>query len=192
VRPEAARSESSSAAERKVLERKLEAAIRAALANPKVTSSSLVADAIEAVEQVAANRVIVVRRFLDNLLTRLEEKRPKSVASGTTAKDIEDAVMVTENIALEYARLAHVVATIGDQEVARVLYRGFGALLDQYDVPRGFSGTISTWDFDFIKFHGHEMFTILTACLIREGRWELIADLLAEAIPRNRSGSCFF
>jgi len=106
--------------------------------------------------------------------------------------DIEDAVMVTENIALEYARLAHVVATIGDQEVARVLYRGFGALLDQYDVPRGFSGTISTWDFDFIKFHGHEMFTILTACLIREGRWELIADLLAEAIPRNRSGSCFF
>jgi hypothetical protein len=49
-----------------------------------------------------------------------------------------------------------------------------------------------------MKFHGHELFTSLIACLIREDRWELIGLLLAEGIPvkykriENGPGTYFF
>jgi hypothetical protein len=82
--------------------------------------------------------------------------------------------------------------------MARVLYRAFGAILEQYDVPEGFTGPVYPWDFDFMKFQGHELFTMLAACLIREERWELVSELLAAPIPvkyqrrENGPGSCSF
>ncbi len=104
----------------------------------------------------------------------------------------------TDDILLDFARLADVAAIIGDEDTLRTLYVGFGALVEQYDVPQGFSGTFHTEDFDFIKFLGHELFTSLVACLIRENRWELISKLLAEGIPvkymrsENGPGNCYF
>jgi len=62
-------------------------------------------------------------------------------------------------------------------------------MLEAYDLPSGFRGTLYRSDFDFIKFVGHELYTTFVACLIREGRWELIASLLAQGIPvRYRRG----
>lgn len=187
------------ATERRALEARLDAAIRAAMASIRMEPPrSLLTAAIEVVESVAPNRVTVVRRFLSELILRLDEKRPKSVAAGATAKDLEDAVQQTDDIVLDYARLAEAVATIGDEEAARALYRGFGPVLEQYDVPVGFSGTIYPPDFDFMKFHGHQLFTTFIARLIHEERWELIAKLLAEGIPvkyrrrENGPGNYFF
>src|SRR5207247_9954719 len=65
-------------------------------------------------------------------------------------------------------------------------------------VRLGFSGTIYPADLDFMKFHGHQLFTMFIACLIHEERWELISNLLAEGIPvkyrrrENGPGNCFF
>jgi hypothetical protein len=187
------------ATERKGLEAKLEPAIRAELASIRIEPPrSLLIEAIESVERGAPNRVIIVRRFLSELLTRIEKKRPASVAVGATAKDLEDAVRRTDDIALDFARLADVAAIVGDEDTLRTLYVGFGALVEQYDLAEGFSGRFYTQDFDFIKFLGHELFTSLVACLIRENRWELIAKLLTEGIPvkymRRESGpgNCYF
>ena len=188
------------ATERKALEAKLDGAIRAALASIKVEAApSLLNDAIEAVEQVAPNRVIAVRRFQSEIITRLDESRPKSIASGATVKDLEDAVLHTEDIVLEYAKLTESVAIMGDEEIARAMYRGFGAILERYDVPEQFSGgTIYKADFDFMKFHGHELFVTFIASLIREERWELISKLLTEGIPvkylraKNGPANCSF
>jgi hypothetical protein len=172
------------ATERKVLEGKLDLAIRTALASVKSEPpKSLLTAAIDAIEHVVPNRLVLVRRFLSELLTSITAKRPKSVSTGVSAADLEAAVLQTEDIALDYARLADAIAIMSDAECARALYRGFGPILEQYDIPQGMSGTIYTADFDFVKFLGHELFTILIACLVRENRWEIIAGLLAEGIP---------
>jgi hypothetical protein len=172
------------ATERKALESKLDAAIRTALGSIKPEAPRpFTSDAIEAIERSAPNRIILVRGVLAELLKRLEEKRPKSLGAGDWAKDIEEALRRTEDIVLDYGRVAATAAAVGDEESARELYRGFGSILDQYYVPPGFSGTIFRPDFDFIKFHGHELFTTFITCLVREERWELISRLLAEGIP---------
>jgi hypothetical protein len=172
------------ATERRALEVKLELAIRTALATvkKKMPPSSL-AEAIEKIETVTKNRVISVRRLITELIGRLEAKRPKSITEGASAKDLEEAVLSTEDVSIDYARLAQTVAVMGDEESALALYRGFGPLVERYNAPRDFRGTIYDADFDFMKFHGHEMFTIFIACLMREERWELIKKLLSEGIP---------
>jgi hypothetical protein len=171
------------ATERRTLEAKLHTAVREALASVKIDPPrSLVTEAIEAVERVAPNRVIVIRRFLSELLMRLEAKRPKSVADGATAEEIEEAILRTEDITLDYARLAEAVAAVGDEESARSLYRGFGPVLELYDPPQLPGGLSYAADADFMKFHGHELFCVFIGYLIREERWELVSKLLDEGI----------
>ena len=191
--------ETDRANERKRLEAKLELAIKTALATVKhEPPPSSLTQAVEAIESGAKNRVIPVRRFQTELVARLDGKRPMSVGKGATAKDLEVAVLGTEDIAFDYARLAQAVSVMNDEESAQVLYRGFGPVLEKYNAPRDFSGTTYPADFDFMKFHGHEFFTIFIACLMREGRWELIAKLLSESIPvkyqrsEHGPGNCYF
>jgi hypothetical protein len=170
--------------ERRALESKLNDAIRAALDSLKPAPMvSMPSEAIESVEKLTGNRVIVVRRFLSELHARIEAKRPKAIGKGATAQDLLDAIESTVNIATDYTRLASSVAKMGDRETAMVLYRSFGPLLEGYDVPGEFSGTIYPADFDVVKFVGHELFTTLLACLIRDGQWELISKLLEQGIP---------
>jgi hypothetical protein len=161
----------------------LNTVIRAALESIKPEPRPQLAEAIEAIERSAPNRVIVVRAILAELLKRLQELRPKSLRTDGWAKDLGEALLQTEDIVSDYGRLAATVAAVSDEESARELYKGFGPILDQYSVPPEFSGPIFRPDFDFIKFHGHELFTSLVACLMREERWELISRLLAEGIP---------
>jgi hypothetical protein len=174
--------------ERKALESKLDDAIRAALGSIKPAPMvSLVSDAIDSIERVAPSRVIAVRRVQAEFVQRIQSKQPKAAKDGGTAEDLLDAIASTADIAVDYTRVAATTATIGDEESARALHRGFGPLLEAYDVPKGFSGTFYPFDFDFMKFIGHELYTTFVACLIREGRWELITNLLAEGIPVSYS-----
>jgi len=172
------------ATERKLLEAKLNDALRAALAsiNREPPSTPLMR-ALDATHRVAPDRVIALRQALTQILDRLTKKRPKSVGKGATIEDLEGAVLQTEEVAHDYVRLAAAVATMNDEEGAKELYRGLGPILEGYDIARGAVGTIYRADFDFMKFHGHEFLTALIACLIREERWQLAAKLLAEGIP---------
>lgn len=174
--------------ERKALESKLDDALRAALGSSKpALTVSLVSEAIGSIEKVMPSRVIAVRNVQAEFVQRLRAERPKPAKDGGTTQDILDAIAATSDIVADYTRVAATTATLGDEESARALHRGFGPLLEAYDLPSGFSGTTYPSDFDFMKFIGHELYTTFVACLIREGRWELIANLLAEGIPANYS-----
>ena len=148
---------------------------------------SLVSEAIDSIEKVAPSRVIAVRKVQAEFIQRLQAKRPKTAKDGGTTQDILDAITSTFDIAVDYTRVAAMTATMCDEESARVLHRGFGPLLEAYDLPSGFSGTFYPPDFDFMKFIGHELYTTFVACLIREGQWELITNLLAQGIPVSYS-----
>jgi hypothetical protein len=170
--------------ERRALESKLDEAIRVALGSIKPAPSvSLLSEALESVEKLAPNRVLVVRRLWAEIQGRIQATRPKSVSEGATTQDLLDAIAATLDVAVDYTRLAATIATMADWEAATTLHRGFGPILEAYDLPNGFSGTFYPADFDFMKFVGHELYTTLFACLVREGRWELISHLLAQGIP---------
>lgn len=172
------------ASERRALQAKFDDAIRAALAHIEaVTDSSLLSQTLEAVENLVANRVIVVRRFLGDSRERIWSIRPKPVIEWQGFQDLIDALDRTTDIVADYSRVAATVAAMGDEDTAVELHRAFGAILDAYDTPEGFSGTFYPADFDFFKFIGHELYTTLFAVLIREERWETISRLLNAGIP---------
>jgi hypothetical protein len=115
--------------ERKLLEAKLEAAMRSALAHLKQEPQrSPLGNALEAVRRLAPDRAIAIKQALAEILARLDEMRPKSVGAGATAADLEDAVVQTEDVAHDFAQLAEIAATMNDEGGARVLYRGLGSM----------------------------------------------------------------
>lgn len=67
-------------------------------------------------------------------------------------------------------------------DAAQASYDGFSRILEQYNNPLGFSGSFRTIQFDLAKFLGHELFVTFFAHLIREERWEIVADLLDREI----------
>ena len=170
--------------ERKALESKLDDAIRVALGSIKpAPSGSLLSETLESVEKLAPNRVLVARKLMAELQGRIQARRPRSFNDGATTQDVLDAIESTLDIAVDYTQIAATIAIMGDEETATALHRGIGPILEAYDLPIGFSGTFYTADFDYMKFVGHELYTTLFACLIREGRWELVSHLLAQGIP---------
>lgn len=168
---------------RKALEGRLNAAVRGALSTvASVPTPSLITRVLGAIEGAAPNRVILVRRFMADLLERIDTSRPKPVADGGTAEELEQAILASGELTFDFVRLIETAATIGDVEVLRSVYSSFGAVLDRYTV---LSGQVRVYpaDYDFAKFLGHEWFVLMVACLLRERRWETIADLLTEDIP---------
>jgi hypothetical protein len=83
---------------------------------------------------------------------------------------------------MEFARLTEVIATMNNADAALELYKCFEILLERYNLPLYFSGTYRKYDFDFYKFITHELFVTFFSFLIRERRWEIIADLLEDKI----------
>lgn len=56
----------------------------------------------------------------------------------------------------------------------------FGKALRTYDLPDGFSGSYRRTDFDGFKFLVYEMFVSLIASLLRNNRWDMLGNILAE------------
>jgi hypothetical protein len=104
------------------------------------------------------------------------------------SKQTEDYELLVESInetiepVIDFAQLGQSIAMMNASEPTLALYRSFDTILKHYYVHRGFSGVIPTKDFDFYKFIGHELFVTFISFLIRDNRWELIADILDEEI----------
>jgi hypothetical protein len=172
-------------AERGRLRGVLESAIRAALdhvpqADPLPPSPIEVANA--SVEEGAARRVISVRKAMAHLWADIASKKPRSFLDGGTSEQLLDAIDQTKGIAAEFVHFAETVAAVNDTEAANEVSRSFGFALERYDLPQGFVGPFDQRDFDFFKFHGHELFTAFVAVLLRENRWDAIAGLLIDPI----------
>jgi hypothetical protein len=116
------------------------------------------------------------------LVKEVDALAPDLSQGGERDELLIQAIGQTKGLVLEFARLSEAIATMNATEVARAAYKGFDRILERYNAPRGFVGSFRDTDFDFHKFMGHELFTTFFSFLIRENRWELIADLLEEDI----------
>ncbi len=177
------------ATERKKLEAQLDTALRTILTQIKIQPPERIIPSLSigdqtraAVENAQPNQVLSVRRFMEWLTDEIETLQPDFSKDGERDDLFIEALDKTKQLILEFARLAEVVAIINTSEVALSLFKAFKRILEHYNVPRGFSGVIPENDFDFYKFIGHELFVTFFSFLIRENRWEIIADILEERV----------
>ena len=170
-------------AERKTLEKHLDGAIRAALAHSVKTDEPPPIPAVAAIENQQPNRILVLRRALDETYQELDALQPTVHSKGGTIDELIQAISATQEPVAKFSKIAEIIAVMNDAEAALELYRWFGRIFEKYNLRENFSGTFSRADFDFFKFIGHELFVTFIAFLLRENRWELLGSILDEPIP---------
>jgi hypothetical protein len=169
--------------QKKALEKQLNHAIRAAVENNHKSVESVPIAAISAIEARQPNRIVVLRRDLDEILKNLDALQPTRHSEGGTVDQLIAAINLTQETIAGFSKIAEAIAVINDTEAALDLYRWFGRIFERYIRPENFNGRSSNADQDFFKFIGHELFVTFVAFLIREQRWDMLRTILAEPIP---------
>lgn len=173
--------------ERRRLQDNLEVALRGTLAAarpPAVTERTPLQLAADAVERQAPNQVSVDRRGMTWLAERIADLSPEFESQPQSEWDdlLVSAIDASTDLTADFGLLTQIVADMNAGESARAVHEEFSRVLEQYNTPRGFSRPHYEIEFDLAKFLGHELFVMLFSHLIREGRWELIGDLLDRGI----------
>lgn len=180
--------------ERKRLEEMLTDALRASLS---MIDTPLPGEVIQPVSQAEQTRTAIetnrpdqdslVRKFMDDVVNHIDLMTPNFMGDDPDEQLIRSLEESTE-IVWEFSQLAEIIAQKKAVEAGRALYKGFGGVLDLYTFPpppRGLQ--YKTYDHDFAKFLGHELFVIFFSFLLREERWEFMADLLEEDLYARKA-----
>jgi TIR domain len=135
-----------------------------------------------AIESSFPNQTILTKRYLQSFWQRFDDLAPDFPGTEQSSTDdlLLEAIGMTESIASEFARLSDAIAKAGASEPAVGVYKSFSHCLEHHHPPLGFSGTWYDAHGDYYRFLGHELFVIFVSCLITEGRWQLVANLLEE------------
>ena len=170
--------------ERRTLEGKLSALISGALEqlHEQTETADEVDRLVEAIENGETNKRALLLKDLKNFLAWLNTHQPKLPRDDGTGEDLLSAIDLTQDVMKRFTEVVNAVAVAGDTELADEIYQWFGQLYERYDLPRGFSGSSRTTDFDFFKFIGHEAFVIFIGALLRAKKWEIMKKLLKEPI----------
>lgn len=170
-------------AERKRLEKQLDAAIRAALRNTPNAGNSPSIPAVSAIESQQPNRTVTLRRNLDEILRKLDNLQPKKYSEGGTVDELMGALNQTQEEVAEFSKITEVISMMKDMDAALEVHRWFAYVFERYDLPEKFSGRFSNADQDYFKFLGHELYVTFIAFLLKEQRWSMLENILAEPIP---------
>ncbi|MFH1371092.1 MAG: TIR domain-containing protein [Planctomycetota bacterium] len=144
--------------------------------------SSVIDQAIEAVENKQPNQILAVRKFMDGVMAELDTSKPDFSKEGERDDFLVESINQTMQVIINFAQLGKSIAMMNASEPALILYKSFDKILSHYWVPSQYSGVIPEDDFDFYKFIGHEFFVTLISIFITEDRWEIIANILEEEI----------
>jgi hypothetical protein len=169
--------------ERKSLEKQLDVAIRAALERDRSADTSPPIPAIPAIEHQQPNRIVIVRRNLDEILKKLDNLQPKKLSEGGTVDELTGALDLTQEAVAEFSKIAEIASIMNDGDAAAEIHRWFGRIFQRYNLPENFSGRFSDADQDYFKFLGHELFVTFISFLLREQRWNILESVFAEPIP---------
>lgn len=173
--------------ERKALEGKLEEALRAVIAIYEsllaVPEARSVADQVRsAIESSQPNQAHLARKYMEELTARIVSLAPDFSGDEEQDELLVRAIEDAKPLIAEFCGIGEFIAAMNAVPAAQGIYRGFVTLLERYKNPVGFSGHYWESTFDFFKFMGHELFVSLVALLIKEERWETIAELLDQDV----------
>jgi hypothetical protein len=173
---------------RRELEQGLVRALRAILSDldaaeaREASQPSLAEQAQAAVMANEARQTALVREYMSDLTSRLAAMAPTLPPNEPDRRDelLLQAIAKSTGVVIEFAHLSKAIALANAADAARILYKGLEGILDLYTFPPGFNRPLVEYEHDLAKFLGHELFVTFISFLIREERWELIADLLEE------------
>ena len=174
--------------QRKKLQERLEAALRAILADLPTPQTPLAPSAcdkpIESIEAGATSQSALCNRFMSGIADRVRELTPKLEREKINEwdDDLVEAIRQSLPLVTDFARVADAAAVHDSREAALGLLRGFAPLFAQYHLAPAEYGQVHPVQFDFFKFIGHELMVTLFATLIREHRWNTVAELCGEPI----------
>ncbi|CAN5528492.1 hypothetical protein BH09BAC6_BH09BAC6_17590 [soil metagenome] len=180
---ESAEDATSRADARKDLERKLDGAIRDALSfvPDDDNSSSAIEKMIAAIENQSGNRVVLLRKELKDILSRLTALGPPTVYKGGDIIMLKEAIDKSEPIILDFTSIAQIAVLMNDSMVIDEIYKWFGSVIEKYRVPDN-GGPTFDGDYDFFRFVGHELMVTFIAFLLSEERYPLLESLLRKSI----------
>jgi hypothetical protein len=143
-----------------------------------------------AVEAERSEQVALTRQYMVELAENIAGRNPtlREGEEQQWVEQVHQAITESAEAVLAFTHVAETIARKNATLAAHALYRGFSALLELHKPPPGFSGSYPFARFDFPRFLGHELFVSLFACLIREDRWELIAELFEDDLYVRNSG----
>ena len=136
--------------------------------------------AIEAVKSGAPNQDALIRKAMESLVTQLKAKSPDFNKPQERDELLVQSLAQTKDIVTNFYPWAEIVAECNSQAGAISLYKSFNLIMEMYFLPRKFAGGFNKTDFDFYKFLGHELFVTFISALIKNDRWELIANVLSQ------------
>jgi hypothetical protein len=123
-----------------------------------------------------------VRSFMASFINELKAAAPDFSQPGEHDEFLIQALERTKPLCAEFVSVAAAIAEMDNRPAATALYKGFGEILSLYRLDPSVGGSYRDYYFDYYKFLGHELFVTFFAMLIREERWETVADLLGQGI----------
>ena len=157
---------------------------------PAVGKGPSIPDLKQAVSDAGQPAGAIYTEYLDALLADLEQTKPDFSKFKEYDDAIVDQIENGVNITYRFIEAAFLASKYGNADGVQALYEFFGKALRTYDLPDGFSGAYSETDFDGFKFIVYEMFVSLIASLLRNNRWDMLGNILAEDlfVDKKRSG----
>jgi hypothetical protein len=172
-----------------VLEKALDSILRQDVSTAETEPRSRAQLAVLAVEEGRPNSTALVRQFVKSLSDRIEDRASK-MTGAVPDEELVRALEDTKPLIVEFARVAEAISTHDAREAGQVLFKGFELVLAGCDVKPTFAGRFQDTEFDLMRFAGHEMMVCLAASLVRNERWELLADVLGrDLILKTNKGS---
>ena len=150
----------------------------------------LVEQAKIAIENARPNQVLLVREYMFEVANKIHETTPAFLENEKDGWDelLLQAIEQSTELVIEFAKLAALVALVNSSDAAKALYQGFSRIIDLYTLQPP-SQRVYAVHPDLARFLGHELFVTFFSFLIKENRWEIIANLLGEDFyARNEIG----
>ncbi len=142
---------------------------------------------VSAIESVAPNESLVVRRYIPSLVEQLKSIAPDWSKEGEPDDILIESIYASLPITVEFGKVVTTVAAMNSHRAAQELYKLFESIVTLSDDPEGFSSTSNKSHFDFYRFIGHQYFTMLFAALLREDELTIMRELLDTRIRRMRT-----
>ena len=145
--------------------------------------------AIKVIDNQSPNRLASVRGFMEDFDRRLKAIEPAALIGGSPQYAVfATAIGEALPVVASFSRVSQHAAASNDMETLRELTRPLESIAERYDL-RG-SGTLYETDFAYWRFLGYQLIVTCVATMIRENRWEAIAEVLSnDLIFRDSSSS---
>jgi hypothetical protein len=116
--------------------------------------------------------------FLDSIYNNLKLLKPEF----SQYKDNYDEVIINQiNNALPidytFIKASLLVSKAKNLEAIKTIYNYFSEFLKLCEIPEGFSGSYSEYEFDGFRFIVYEIFVAFVSCLIKYDNWKIIDEI---------------